>query len=115
MASWAVEPSSLIVFECLTTKFPPQFSLTIIYVAHNMAAKVVRFSQSARKHRIGKAHVLHVLDSEEPIIVQGIGSDTPRMIWIGKDSRELELEIVALDLPEYLLIIHVMPTALRRR
>ncbi len=80
-----------------------------------MSAKVVRFSQSARKHRIGKAHVLHVLDSQDPITVQRIGLDSPRMIWIGKDSRGLELEVVGLDLPEYLLIIHVMPTSFRRR
>jgi len=80
-----------------------------------MSAKAVRFSQSARKHRIGKTHVLHVLDSQEPITVQRIGLDPPRMMWIGKDSRGLEIEIVALDLPEYLLVIHVMPTSLRRR
>ena len=30
-------------------------------MAQNVSAKVVRFSQSARKHRIGKAHVLQVL------------------------------------------------------
>jgi hypothetical protein len=89
--------------------------LTIIYVAHNMSLKVVRFAQSARKHRIGKAHGLHVLASQDPITVQRIGLDAPTMIWIGKDSRGLEIEIVALDLPEYLLIIHVMSTALRRR
>jgi hypothetical protein len=36
------------------------------------------------------------------------------MLWVGKDSRGLELEIVALDLPEYLLVIHAMPRAFRR-
>ena len=80
-----------------------------------MSEKVVRFSQSARKHRIGKAHVLHVLDNHEPITVQTVEHASPRMMWTGKDSRGLELEVVALDLPEYLLVIHVMPTSFRRK
>jgi hypothetical protein len=32
-----------------------------------------------------------------------------RLIWVGKDHRGLELSVVALDLPEQLLVIHVMP------
>jgi hypothetical protein len=38
-----------------------------------------------------------------------------RLVWTGPDDRGLELEIVALDLADYLLVIHVMPTQLRRR
>jgi len=37
-----------------------------------------------------------------------------RLVWIGPDDRGIELEIVALDLPDEWLVIHVMPTALRR-
>jgi hypothetical protein len=37
-----------------------------------------------------------------------------RLVWIGQDDRGLELEIVALDLDEALVVIHVMPTSLRR-
>ena len=37
-----------------------------------------------------------------------------RLVWVGEDDRGMELEIVALDLPEVLVVIHVMPTALRR-
>jgi hypothetical protein len=37
-----------------------------------------------------------------------------RLVWIGLDDRGIELEIVALDLPAEWLVIHVMPTALRR-
>jgi hypothetical protein len=37
------------------------------------------------------------------------------MRWVGLDDRGLELEIVAVDLgDETALVIHVMPTALRR-
>ena len=79
-----------------------------------MSEQVVRFAQSARKHRIGKAHVLHVLANQDPISVQHNGLEAPRVLWVGKDSRGLELEVVALDLPEYLLVIHAMPRAFRR-
>jgi hypothetical protein len=37
-----------------------------------------------------------------------------RVVWIGEDDRGIELEIVALDLPDAVVVIHVMPTALRR-
>ena len=35
-------------------------------------------------------------------------------VWIGEDDRGIELEIVALNLPEAIVVIHVMPTDLRR-
>jgi hypothetical protein len=34
--------------------------------------------------------------------------------WIGRDDRGVELEMVALDLPDAVVVIHVMPTASRR-
>jgi hypothetical protein len=36
------------------------------------------------------------------------------LTWIGGDERGRELEIVALDRPDCLLVIHVMPTQYRR-
>lgn len=36
-----------------------------------------------------------------------------RLVWIGVDDRGIELEIVALVLPDALVVIHVMPTSLR--
>jgi hypothetical protein len=36
------------------------------------------------------------------------------LVWIGRDDRDIELEIVALDLEEAIVVIHVMPTSLRR-
>jgi hypothetical protein len=38
-----------------------------------------------------------------------------RLVWIGEDDRGIELEIVALDLNDAIVVVHVMPTALRRR
>jgi hypothetical protein len=38
-----------------------------------------------------------------------------RRVWLGPDDRGVDLEIVALVLPTELLVIPVMPTALRRK
>lgn len=82
-------------------------------MAHN-GCVVVRFTQSARKHRIGRAHALHVMDTSEPTVLEE--SDQPRrLVWLGADDRGIELEIVAIETPDYLLVIHVMPHDLRRR
>ena len=37
-----------------------------------------------------------------------------RLVWVGEDDRGVELEIVALDLPDAVVVIHDMPTAHRR-
>ena len=72
-------------------------------------AVVVRFSQSARRHRIGKAHALHVINSIEPEVIRADDTTEDRLLWIGPDDRGLDLEIVAIVEPDYLLVIHVMP------
>ncbi|HUR51108.1 MAG TPA: hypothetical protein VMZ11_03185 [Mycobacteriales bacterium] len=69
----------------------------------------VRFSQSARRHRIGKAHALHVMSTSEPEVIASDDSPRVRLLWIGQDDRGLDLEILAIVEPEYLLVIHVMP------
>lgn len=75
----------------------------------------VRFTRSTRKHRIGRAHALHVMNTSEPAITPATTDASERRTWIGPDDRDLELEIVAVVEPDYLLVIHVMPTDLRRR
>ena len=75
---------------------------------------VVRFSRSARRHRIGKAHALFVMEQSEPRVVPADDSEDERWLWVGVDDRGLELEIVAIALPETLLVIHVMPAHYRR-
>lgn len=42
---------------------------------------------------------------------------TLRTGWCGwgRTTGGVELQVVALDLPDYVLVIHVMPTQLRRR
>ncbi|MGH3266473.1 MAG: hypothetical protein ACRDNS_31280 [Trebonia sp.] len=75
----------------------------------------VRFVRSARKHRIGKAHALYVIDNTPPTDLPAVDDFDARRVWRGLDDRGLELEIVAVILPTELLVIHVMPTSLRRK
>ncbi len=72
----------------------------------------LRFTQAARKHRIGKTHARHVVATTDPTpITTNRGEEG--WLYIGVDDRGLELEVIAVEIPEGLLIIHAMPTALR--
>ena len=77
--------------------------------------RIVRWYRSARRHRIGKAHAMHVISSVEATPVAASDIADARLIWIGRDDRGVELEIVALDRDDAIVVIHVMPTSLRRR
>ncbi len=78
----------------------------------------IRFTQSARKHRIGRASAHHVLTSTEPTAVTTT-SGADAWLYVGPDERGRELEIIAVEVKPaeaerpYLLVIHVMPTQLR--
>ena len=74
----------------------------------------LNFTQSARKHRIGKTRAVFVIETVHPIRVHGNSGDPDRLIWIGLDNRGLMLEIEALVLPDCILVIHVMPHRFRR-
>lgn len=81
-----------------------------------MGMKKLRFYRSARKHRIGQAHALHVVRSGPPAIVPAADPTLKdRWVWIGPDDRGIELEVIGILTDNALVIIHVMPTALRRR
>ena len=73
-----------------------------------------RFTQSARKHRIGKTRALYVINHYLPINIQSDAEIKEKLLWIGQDDRGLELEIVAIVSDDYLLVIHVMPTIFRK-
>jgi len=74
----------------------------------------VRFTRSARKHRIGKAHALHVISRGGYTVVPADDDADERLLWVGEDDRGVELEVLAIRLPDLLLVIHVMPTHYRR-
>lgn len=74
----------------------------------------IRFARTARRHRIGRAHALHVMNAVEPTIGESSRGEELR-VWVGPDERGVELEIAAVVRPDCLLVLHVMPTALRRK
>ena len=84
-------------------------------MAHNIEPVEIRFTQSARKHRIGKARALYVTENYQPMEVHDPKTGEQNLRWIGIDDRGLELEIIAVVTPEYLLVIHVMPYRFRRK
>lgn len=57
---------------------------------------------------------MHVITSTEPVRVPASDTADARLVWIGRDDRGIELEVVALDLDEAIIVIHVMPADLRR-
>jgi hypothetical protein len=79
----------------------------------------IRFTQAARKHRIGGASVRHVMSTVIPagtVTTQG----NQAWVYLGADERGRELEVIAVEIgPQqgqrpYLLVIHAMPTSLRK-
>jgi hypothetical protein len=75
----------------------------------------IRYAQSARKHRIGRAHAHHVMENNPYVVITSDESDRTQYVWVALDDRGLELEIIGVVLEDYVLITHVMPTSLRRR
>ena len=75
----------------------------------------IRFTQSARKHRIGRAHAIYVMENYSFALIKSDNEDKVQRVWVASDDRGLELEIVAVVFKDYLLVTHVMPTDLRRR
>lgn len=70
------------------------------------------WTQSSRKHRIGRAHARYVIDTSKPTtITTASGSEGLR--WAGPDDRGVELEVIAVVLPGLYLVIHVMPTYMK--
>jgi hypothetical protein len=79
-----------------------------------MLGEPARIARSARKHRIGNAHILEALT--------GAHSTTPAgsdgYLLIGVDARGVELELIVVpdDRDEDCwVVIHAMPTAWRKR
>lgn len=74
-----------------------------------------RIARSARKHRIGNAHMIAALDDAGAPMVEE--TDRIKLHWVGVDDRGVELEIVGLvadENPDLVIIIHVMPTHYRK-
>lgn len=77
-------------------------------------------ARSARRHKIGRGHLHAALaDAGEPTArtAEHNGQERTYLDWTGVDERGVELEItgrIADEDPDLVIIIHVMPTALRK-
>ena len=68
------------------------------------------FTRSARKHKVGRASAIHVLQTVEPVREVGASREgQDYLTWKGPDERGRVLEIVAVDRGDDFLIFHVMP------
>lgn len=78
----------------------------------------MKLTQSARKHRIGAARIAHVVITSQPSVGIRPSGET-EYCWIGDDDRGLELEIIGVivetDGEQMMVIIHAMPTLMRRK
>ena len=78
----------------------------------------LKLTQAARKHRVGAARIASVISTIEPTVGTR-PSGEPEFSWAGPDDRGRELEIIGVLVDIYdepaILIIHAMPTALRRK
>lgn len=57
---------------------------------------------------------MYLITNSDPVQIPATPTLDARLVWVGEDDRGIELEIVALDLPDAIVVIHVMPMELRR-
>ncbi|MGH9040801.1 MAG: hypothetical protein ACRDZ3_11285 [Acidimicrobiia bacterium] len=77
--------------------------------------KPLRFSKSARRHRIGRGHAYYVIVTGSYAFETDPQTGNPAIIVVGRDTRGVELTIVLIELEEMFLVIHVQPTYQRRK
>jgi hypothetical protein len=58
---------------------------------------------------------LSVIENYEAVLASGNDGEEVKWYWQGVDDRGLELEIIGIEMPDQILIIHVMPFNFRRR
>ena len=58
---------------------------------------------------------MHVISTTEPIRIEATEDHDARLVWVGIDDRGVDLEVVALDLADAIVVMHVMQTDLRKR
>lgn len=55
------------------------------------------------------------MENYHPILLGLDRENMEKYLWIGKDLKERELEVIAIFFPEYWDVIHEMPVKLRER
>lgn len=76
----------------------------------------MHIASSARRHGFGRRRIEEAM--ARATLIESLRSpryDEAHIRWIGRDGRGIEVEIIAVVLPDLLLVIHCMPTSYRRR
>ena len=55
------------------------------------------------------------MESYHPVLLGLDRENMEKYLWIGKDLKDRDLEVIAVFFPEYWDVIHVMPVKLRER
>lgn len=70
---------------------------------------IVEFTQSSRRHKIGRARIRHVI--ADPVTVVRLEVDDEprvRVLFLGDDASGRALEVIAVDEGDRLVVIHAM-------
>lgn len=71
-------------------------------------------ASSARKHGIGRQRIFGLLLHHDDVVtVTRTGDRDPKLCFLSRDANNIEWEVIAVVLPEMLLVIHAMPTHYR--
>ena len=71
------------------------------------------FTTASKRHKIARTHARYVMATCTPTPVVSNRGEAG-WLYVGPDERGVELEVIAVELRSGdLLVIHVMPTALR--
>ena len=78
----------------------------------------IRFTQAARKHRVGRGRARHVIANPLVVLTMAARSEDrdERIVYLGDDQTGRALEVVAVTTATGLLVIHVqdLQTKFRR-
>lgn len=75
----------------------------------------IRIVSGARKHGLTRSRIQQALNDQIASETHISGTTDPKIRFVGVDGRGEELEILAVVLPDLLLIIHAMPTRYRKK
>ena len=76
--------------------------------------KPLKFAQSSRKHKIGRERITNVINTYEGSYLTKRFFEQ-KVIWVGRDFKGLELEVIAVELEDHYFVIHAMPKLFRRK
>ena len=71
------------------------------------------FANSTKKHGVSKEDIIKIIDSQTGAKVGVSREKLDKIAWIGNDSFDQMLEIIAINFITYYYVIHVMPVSKR--